>query len=129
MTKIVTVPLFPHFFTAVRPSIILSSDCNCSTDNVIVINENSNLILSCVDMNADPPPQFTWFKDGIKDPQNLLIENSSVVIEQKSESESQLKFFNITPKNAGEYYCKASNSFAKKKENIIIHIPCELFSI
>ena len=96
---------------------------------MIVINENSNLTLSCVDTNADPPPQFTWFKDGIKDPENLIIENSSVVIEQISESESQLKFFNIRLDNAGKYYCKANNSFSKKNENIIILIPCEFFSI
>ena len=106
---------------------MLSSDCNCSTDNVIVINENSNLTLTCFDVNADPPPQFTWFKDGTKDPENLLIENSSVGIEQISEAESQLKFFNIKLMNAGEYYCKANNSFSKKNENIIIHIPCKFF--
>ena len=77
-------------------------------------------------MNADPPPQFTWFKDGIKDPENLIIENSSVVVEQISKSESQLKFFNVMLENAGKYYCKANNTFYEKIENIIVYIPCEL---
>ena len=107
------------------PDVSFTSDCNCLSNGEITVSSNSNFTLSCIDTNSNPPPTFTWFKDGEQDPQDLLLTSNHITIQSVSSTESRLIFNNILPEHAGMYYCKSNNTEQRDTKSVTVNVKCK----
>ena len=99
-----------------RPSVTLSSNCNCLNNREIVVAINTTFSITCNDSNGDPPPTFTWLKD------NIELNNNSVIIQQLSNRVSRLTINDIQAKQAGRYTCRVNNVVGKNHQDVTINI-------
>ena len=105
-----------------QPVVTISSNCSCLSNGKVSVPMETNFTLSCVDTNSKPRPVFTWFRDGVVDPDDLLVPDSHVAIETASQRESRLVFTNIDFSYAGEYHCKANNSEQKDMKSVTVNV-------
>ena len=103
-----------------RPSVTLSSDCNCLNNKEIIVSINTTFSITCNDSNGDPAPTFTWLKD------NIELNSDSVTIQQLSSRVSRITFTNIQAKQAGRYTCRANNIVGKNQQSVTVNIPGRL---
>ena len=106
-----------------RPSVTLSSDCNCLNNQEIIVAINTTFSITCNDSNGDPTPTFTWLKD------NIELNNDSVTIQQLSSRVSRITFTNIQPKQVGRYTCRANNIVGKNHQSVTVNIPGKAINI
>mgnify|MGYP001195513494 CR=1 FL=1 len=73
----------------------------------------NRFVLECI-ANAEPAPQYTWFKNN-----QPLASNSAGINLISDEDHSQLDFISPSPEHEGFYHCEAVNPLGKAKSTVV----------
>ncbi|XP_055993819.1 junctional adhesion molecule A [Sorex fumeus] len=80
-------------------------------------------VFTCSEKEGSPPPEFSWFKDGIlmpSDPKhNRAFSNSSYTLNQKT---GELVFDPLTAFDSGDYSCEARNGVGSPMVSEVVHM-------